>query len=1401
MNLLSKFRTALAVATTVFVSAQPAHAEDIEIYLYQNEGSGANILLLVDNSGGTNRTFSGTSYSGFSPAKTTDEITYALKQVIDATSGNSRIGIAAQLAGGTNGGAIQYPVKTMNETVDPVAYASVKNNDDEAIQEFDLGGAVLPTPVSTGTWGTIDTTTTELPLPAQLATNATRSVMAITLTGLDIPRYAKVNEAVLTFTSPSTPTGATSSFEAMVAHEQVSTPSPLAGSDLSSFSWSEDFDTNYNSKGTLDGGVLTLYITDAIQNAVSSTTWCGGQDLTLLVMATDIQPSQVPEVYTQRSVDMITSEVLGNTQLNVAWDATNSSGQPTPTTIKDNMACMQNITVNVPDFDDDATEAKGAANSANILLNESELLLEYVSSGPSSTRGEYVGAANFGSLSFGAGTIVESADLTGNISSVSGTTPAFSVKAITEDTPSFADVGDIKGKSVGSIVASVSAATGDFSVDITAILNDLFANNWAQWQSLGLQFERTAGTSIGLTSRDSGAAGTLSITMGKVYTQSPGEFGEGFSRKAEMKVAVEQASANATGKNKLVGSYIEAGAYMLGNDPAYPANTGLSHEDAFEDASRSNFLSPAEAYTSCGGNHIIMVTHAESAGESYQTEANDLMDAALPPAGATAEEIAASAACTDDGNDYAWTCIEKLSRFLNKNDITTHAIAFEPQQDETYVGLKAAADASEGEYQETADAQQLALKLIDLINSLTTTDASMAAPGVAVNQLNRFTHLNQLFYALFRPDEKSRWQGNLKRYGIDFASQSIIDQDGNVAVGSDGFFLDSANSWWSATVDGGLVSEGGALEQLQTSATPRKLLVSQTSPAPSGNIDDITAITGANMTEITAPADISDAEAELGMSTADAADSTKVQQRIDMLLSKWGDPLHSEPRLINFGYQGNDYAAAEADPDLQNNLVFTATNDGAMHVIDPVDGSERFTWMPAEEMARTESRFYPAALNYADPQRSTYGLDGGITVWRRPKSDGSGDPEHVFLYVGQRRGGEAYYALDVTTAFDTTPAPKLLWKIDSSQAAFTNLGQSWSAPTLTQVMIDGVKVPVLVFGGGYSPTDHDSAGNISTGDAKGNSIYMVNAFNGKLIWSASDSGATTNNSDMKWAIPSSISAVDYDYDGLLDYLYASDLGGQVFRIDIDNSNDGVTGGTTDLVKRVTTVAKLGTSDASASGISDHRRFFSEPVVSLGERNGSEVLQIIIGSGYRAHPLDEQTDDSIYAIDDTSVLNDTAATTVTRANLLDVTTNLSPSASDFSGKAGWYIDLTNSGEKVLSAAVISSGVIYITSYLPDSVYTSECSRVVGSSRLYAVNVLDGSPALDFNGDGKLDRSRDIALPGLPPSPQILLDGSDEQIIIVGTDASKGGEISTGPGVRKTRWFQVDTETAAEAQLAP
>ncbi len=1402
MAISSRIRTALAVMTAVLLSARPVYAEDIEIYLVAgSESGGANVLLLIDNSGGTNRRFPGTSYS--SGGKTIDEIAYALDLVLGGLAGATRLGVASQLAGGDNGGAINYPVKQIDEKSAPVGTARVVSPQGDAFQWMNVPSVPLAVNDPSVSWQPFPNLTDApdaagdnmlMPMPSILSTGSSENVIGFQLAGLNVPRYAKISKATLTMRSPSANKGATSSFNVRMAYEKTKNPLPFsaAASFPARSNWSVPFDnsgSSFNAKGGLNAGVITIDVTNVVQDAVSYPTWCGGQTLSMMIQGTSIPIGDVPQVYSFRAEDA-TGSRLGATELNVEWDTSGTVGPALPVT-DDEFSCMGNLVIGLASDSDDGT---ATTTGGNLQLNNKVMEIKEVTSGAKSLRGIYIAGARFQGVGFPAGTRVGRAQLTGRILSATGAPATMLVRPMLGDTPAFSTGADISGRTLGTKSVTVPGAVGNFSVDIKDLVQEIFSSpGWSAGGAIGLRFDRAAGSLIGLHDLNNGAASALLLTL-DVLAPKPGNFATSFSRREDMAAAIA-AFSNATGggKNKPASAYAEAATYMLGELAIYGKT--FSHEEAFVSKNRSNpYLSPTAAYDECGGNHIILVTHAESAGESFK------------PA---IDAITGNSQCPGDANTDAWACSTVLAKYLADGannalgiNVQTHTIAFAPQKAETYAGLRAVADAGNGEYRESKDALELAKVLSDVINKLTTTDASMAAPGVAVNQLNRFRHLDQLYYALFRPSFETRWQGNLKRYRLDFDTQQIVDENNNPAVDSEtGFFKENSNSWWGEfdgvdLNDGQNVAMGGTRQELiDGRLTLRRLLLAETSPAAGGSDNALAAPAGVTPKLVQALTDITTAQ----MGSPATLTPAERQRRLDMLLYGWGDPLHTEPRLINYGFSGT-FEEAMKDDSKQDNTVFVSTNDGMLLAVDPKTGEELFALMPHEEALKTEKRYLSnphddelakklPELDAADPQRSTYGLDGGITVWRRAKTDGSGEPEHVFLYLGQRRGGNAYYAVNATDRSN----PKLMWKIQGGAAPFNKLGQTWSQPTLAQIMLNGQPVPVLVFGGGYSPADHDATGVVSGGDTVGNAIYIVNAFNGEHIWSVSRSGETATNADMKWAISSAPAVVDINFDGVIDYIYAADLGGQVFRVDMDIENSGPG----DLAKRVVTLAKLGTSDAG--GISNHRRFHASPVVALSQREGGdEFLQVALGSGYRSHPLNMDTQNYIFMIDDTDALKDTSSAPVTRANMVDVTTNLSPDPSLFDSKRGWFIQLEN-GEKVLSSGVVSNGTLFMSSYLPESAFVNKCQRVVGSSRLYAMGLLDGAPTVDLDNDGNVDRSVDLTLPGLPPSPQLLLDGTGDQVLLIGTAALSGGKVGGGKGVRKTRWFEVPTEQAADEEL--
>src|SRR5690606_23117892 len=454
------------------------------------------------------------------------------------------------------------------------------------------------------------------------------------------------------------------------------------------------------------------------------------------------------------------------------------------------------------------------------------------------------------------------------------------------------------------------------------------------------------------------------------------------------------------------------------------------------------------------------------------------------------------------------------------------------------------------------------------------------------------------------------------------------------------------------------------------------------------------------------------------------------------LKTLWGDPMHSVPLMVNYG----TYA----------NYVFVSTNGGMLHIIDTDDGDEVATFMPYELFKQSKKFTIDKPALAADNKRQIYGLDGSWVAWRKSGETLEDAPEKVYIYGGMRRGGKHYYALDVTTP----SSPKLKWQISKGDQGFERLGQTWSTPTLTKVKTTTGEVPALIFGGGYSPEDHDGPKHTrSTEDEEGNAVYIVNAESGDLIWSA----LATN--EMKWSIPGGISVVDIDFDGVADHLYFGDLGGQLFRADMSDTGQKPS---------VTRIANLGGTGA------DHRRFYEAPAVAYARAGVKNLLYVVAGSGYRAHPLDEDTNEGIFVVIDDGALQPSSAPVATLANMANVVTNAVETTH-----RGWYYlfeeETERSGEKSLSSPVIFDNTIMFTTYAPteDEEQDNPCAVRYGGAYLHTVHMRTGAAA-SLTGEAPASRSqpRDQSTP--PPTPTLLVDENGDVSIVAGPERGGAGD---------------------------
>ncbi len=787
----------------------------------------------------------------------------------------------------------------------------------------------------------------------------------------------------------------------------------------------------------------------------------------------------------------------------------------------------------------------------------------------------------------------------------------------------------------------------------------------------------------------------------------------------------------------------------------------------------SRYIPP---FRECNGNvYVILVTDG---APTFDERANEAIKA-MPGMGAPfriKEYRYQGSVVSEPYDNY----LAALAEWMHNQDINQNAADGEQHATLFTIGfgdefadkdnpatqlLTQAAHKGGGAYFAASSAVDLSNALQSALTEILNIDGSITSPAVATNAFDRTQILDNLYYAVFKPSNTARWRGNLKK--LKLSGDDVVGRDNVGALSPEGGIAETAKTFWTtqASSDGPSIDQGGVVEML-TNLASRNLYFDAADalkPLTRANLDAATGSAAA--TALLLDVLEGDIDAHLGWLNGldvddDDGDGNTGENREDL----FADPMHSRPVVINYG------GVNEASQDLR---IVVGTNGGFLHMFRDLGDtvSESWAFMPKELMPNVKT-----LRDNLDSPVKVYGMDATVAVYRDDLNfNGRVDNgEKVWLFAGMRRGGQSYYALDISEP----DSPKLMWRISPSTAGFEDLGESWSRPNIAFLRSLGAGKPVLFFGGGYDP-NNEGAEQYGVADNLGKAIFMVNAETGALIrrFSADEDAANNTLLAINHSIPGEIAPLDADGDGFIDRIYAADTGGDVWRVDLPTTDVNNWSG-----------YKFATLGGITAG--SDRRFFVRPTIARSYDTRYTVPDedledarvfvskvdtdyVVIGSGNVSHPLDTATEDKYFMLKDYNTgvraKSDALPDTIVLGDLFDLKQQMAAAnaqeegelptfLASLSGYKGCFIPHGN-GEKVMAPGRILSGNTLYTTFTPAMDGMDEqCRPTLGQTVLYNSKLCDVTQPIYSEVVGYLPLTDAVTI--IPPKRIKLVDDDND-----------------------------------------
>jgi type IV pilus assembly protein PilY1 len=565
-----------------------------------------------------------------------------------------------------------------------------------------------------------------------------------------------------------------------------------------------------------------------------------------------------------------------------------------------------------------------------------------------------------------------------------------------------------------------------------------------------------------------------------------------------------------------------------------------------------------------------------------------------------------------------------------------------------------------------------------------------------------------------------------------------------------------------------------------------------------------------------------------------------------------GDIINSAIQYVgppSFGYGLTGYTEFRNTWKDRKAMIYVGANDGILHGFSACLANGTCTDAGTEAIGYVPSEMYrlrPAGTGspvhrlskLTEPNYGTGGnphafyVDGTPTVGDVCNTScASGSDWKTILVGGLNGGGQGIYALNITNpgayGDEANAGSLVMWEFNdwhddasiSDNASDTTmtygLGYTYSRPAVVRICTtrssSSTSTPkvcstsqwVVIFGNGYNNSEadtHPQSSVTATASTSGYAmLYVLDALSGQVIRKINTkAGNTVSPNGLATVAPD-----DADGDGVVDYVYAGDLKGNMWKFDLS--------GATSSWSVAYQSAGLPAPFYNAKDTSGNEQPITTSPEIIGHPDGGAV--ILFGTGkYLEAGTDPSSDrqQTFYGIRD----NGAAVSTQTdRSNLQQqrvynqvtndatVQSNLrssTQSAIDWTTKAGWYMDLARTANVPSERVIFDPKLFGSILYFPTAIPSGDVCAFGGTSWDYFLDAVTGGSLTfsPFLGVNKINTG-DVSVPMAFASSRESRVGLSPTGTIIGTGRGSGLLFKTGTGGDGTGGLDTVRKTCKDA----